>query len=265
MGAVSGASDVTGEDRSFHFIQSVERAINVIRAFTVETPRLTLSEVARAVGQERATARRFLLTLADLGYVASDGRMFFLTPKVLELGYAYLSSLSIPEIVEPRLRLLVKEVRETCNVAVLDQTSIVYIARVPSPGILASSINVGTRLPAYPMALGRVLLAFLREDELDQFIGQSRREGEAAELPPTDAEIRMELAQVREQGWASVSHEPINGLISIAAPIRDAAGVVIAAANIAATASRTSSAEIQRTLLPALLQATEDIAATRAI
>jgi IclR-like helix-turn-helix domain-containing protein len=147
MGAVTRSSDGSGEERGFHFIQSVERAINVIRAFTAETPRLTLTDVARACGQDRATARRFLLTLADLEYVGSDGRTFFLTPKILELGYAYLSLLSIPEIVEPRLRLLVKEVRETCNVAVLDQTSIIYIARVPSPRILATSINVDPAVP----------------------------------------------------------------------------------------------------------------------
>lgn len=260
---VADAGD-EARQRPAHYIQSVERAIKVIRAFTMETPRLTLSEVARMCEVDRATARRFLLTLADLGYVGSDGRFFFLTPRILEIGYSYLSSLSIPELVEPRLRLLVREVRETCNVAVLDQTSIVYIARVPSTGILAANIQVGTRLPAYPMALGRVLLANLGEDELRQFIAHARREGEVADLPPTDAEIRVELARVREQGWATVSHEPVNGLISIAAPIRDAAGRVVAAANIAAAASHATSDQIRDVLLPALLGATAEISATRA-
>jgi IclR family pca regulon transcriptional regulator len=115
------------------------------------------------------------------------------------------------------------------------------------------------------MALGRVLLAYLGEQELDEFIAQARHDGEVAGLPPADAEVRRELAQVREQGWASVSHEPINGLISIAAPIRDAAGTVVAAANIAAAASHVTPDKISGVLLPALLDATEEIAATRAL
>ena len=145
--------------RGAHFVQSLERGLAVIRAFGADTPSLTLSEVARATGLTRAGARRFLLTLADLGYVRTDGRRFELTARVLELGYAYLSSISLPEVAEPHLERLVAEVHESSSVSVLDGDDIVYVARVPTARIMRVSINVGTRFPAYATSMGRVMLA----------------------------------------------------------------------------------------------------------
>ena len=152
-------SSSTSEGRAPHFVQSLERGLAVIRAFDEHNVELTLSDVARSTGLTRAAARRFLLTLADLGYVRTDGRWFSLSPRVLELGYAYLSSLSLPEVAEPHMERLVAEVHESSSVSVLDGEDIVYVARVPTSRIMTVSINVGTRFPAYATSMGRVLLA----------------------------------------------------------------------------------------------------------
>src|SRR5512139_1746855 len=157
-------SEATG--RGQDFVQSLERGLAVIRAFDRDHPELTLSEVATATGVTRAAARRFLLTLAELGYVRSDGRLFALTPRVLELGYAYLSSMSLPEVAEPHLEALVATVNESSSVSVLDGTDVVYVARVPTSRIMTVSISVGTRFPAYATSMGRVLLAGLDDAEL---------------------------------------------------------------------------------------------------
>ena len=159
--------------RGEHFVQSLERGLAVIRAFGPEDPELTLSDVARRTGLTRAAARRFLLTLADLGYVRSDGRLFALTPRVLDLGYAYLSSLSLPEVAEPHLERLAAEVRESSSVSVLDGDEIVYVGRVPTSRIMRVAINVGTRFPAYATSMGRVLLAALEPDELDAYLARA--------------------------------------------------------------------------------------------
>ena len=234
-------------------MQSLERGLAVIRAFDEHNPELTLSDVARATGLTRAAARRFLLTLADLGYVRTDGRWFTLSPRILELGYAYLSSLSLTEVAEPHLERLVAEVHESSSVSVLDGEDIVYVARVPTARIMAVSINVGTRFPAYATSMGRVLLSRLPDDELEAYL-------ERVELVPlsprtlTSVEmLRVELAKVRSQGWALVDQELEEGLRSIAAPIRDRSGRTIAAVNLSAHASRMSIEEGRRRLVPALL------------
>src|SRR4051812_30633825 len=158
--------------REPHFVQSLERGLAVIRAFDAHHRELTLSEVARATDLTRAAARRFLLTLADLGYVRTDGRRFALSPRVLELGYAYLSSLSLPEVAEPHLERLVAEVRESSSVCVLDGDAVVYVARVPTSRIMTVSINLGTRFPAYATSMGRVLLAVLPAEELERYLAR---------------------------------------------------------------------------------------------
>ena len=149
------------KERNPDYVQSLERGLAVIRVFGAETPELRLSDVARATGLTRATARRFLLTLVRLGYVRQDGSNFSLRPRVLELGYAYLSALSLPEVAHPHMESLVAEVNESSSIAVLDDLDIVYVARVPTQRIMSITIAVGTRLPAYATSMGRVLLAGL--------------------------------------------------------------------------------------------------------
>ena len=151
-------------DRETDFVQSLQRGLAVIRAFDADNPTLTLSDVARSTGLARAAARRFLHTLVDLGYIRVDGRQFRLSPQVLELGRAYLSSLRIPEIALPHLRDATEELRESSSLAVLDGTDIVYVAHAPAKRILSITINIGTRDPAFATSLGRVLLAGQDDD-----------------------------------------------------------------------------------------------------
>ncbi|MGH2856622.1 MAG: IclR family transcriptional regulator domain-containing protein [Solirubrobacteraceae bacterium] len=247
--------------RSADFVQSLERGLLVIRAFDAEHRELGLSDVARISGLTRAAARRFLLTLASLGYVTiSDGR-FALTPRVLELGYAYLSSLTLPEVAQPHMEALVARVNESSSISVLDGTDVVYVARVPTRRIMSITLSVGTRLPAYATSMGRVLLAALPDDEL-------RARLERIELRPlsthtiTDRDELLEaLARVRRQGWAAVDQELEEGLRSLAVPIHDASGAVVAAINISVHASRGTVSMMRREMLPLALAAAQAIEA----
>ena len=248
-------------DRDADFVQSLERGLAVIRAFDAAHPELTLSEVAAATGVTRAAARRFLLTLAKLGYVRSDGRFFSLTPRLLELGYAYLSSLSLPEVAEPHLEALVAELNESSSVSVLDLPDVVYVARVPTARIMTVSISVGTRFPAYAPSMGRVLLAGLPDEALDDYLGRVSLQRLTPRTVATVAALRTELARVRAQGWALVDQELEEGLRAVAAPIRDRSGRTIAAVNVSSHASRTSLEAMRRKLVPPLLAAAARIAA----
>jgi IclR family transcriptional regulator, pca regulon regulatory protein len=250
-----------GTGRPPDFVQSLERGLAVIRAFGADTPELTLSEVARATGLTRAATRRFLHTLADLGYVQADGRLFRLTPRVLELGYAFLSSITLPEVAEPHLERLVAEIHESSSVSVLDGEDIVYVARAATSRIMRVSINLGTRFPAYATSMGRVMLADLPEAELGDYIARVTLERLSPRTITDEGELRAELARVRERGWSLVDQELEEGLRSIAAPIRDRGGDVVAAVNVSAHASRTSKDTMRRSLLPPLLRTAAEIEA----
>jgi len=235
------------------FVQSLERGLAVIRAFDAAHPELTLSEVAAATSVTRAAARRFLLTLAELGYVRSDGRLFSLTPKVLQLGYAYLSSLSLPDVAEPHLETLAAEVNESSSISVLDRDDVVYVVRVPVSRIMAVTISVGTRFPAYATSMGRVLLAGLPAEQLEEYLSRVRLQRLTSRTVSSVASLRAELARVKAQGWAIVNQELEEGLRAVAAPIRDRRDRVIAAVNISTQASRRSLDTMRRELLPPLL------------
>jgi IclR family pca regulon transcriptional regulator len=241
------------EGRAPHFVQSLERGLAVIRAFDEQHPELTLSDVARSTGLTRAAARRFLLTLCDLGYVRSDGRWFSLSPRVLELGYAFLSSLSLTDVAEPHLERLVAEVHESSSVSVLDGADIVYVARVPTSRIMTVSINVGTRFPAYATSMGRVLLAGLSDEALDTYLSEVALRPLSPRTVTSEDTLRRELAKVRRQGWALVDQELEEGLRSVAAPIRDRSAETVAAMNLSAHASRMTIDAARRTLVPPLL------------
>ncbi|MFB4283096.1 MULTISPECIES: IclR family transcriptional regulator domain-containing protein [unclassified Nonomuraea] len=234
-------------------VQSLARGLAVIRAFSAAEPELTLSQVARATGLSRAAARRFLITLTDLGYVRSDGRLFALTPRVLELGYAYLSSLSLPEVADPHLERLAAEVRESASVAVLDGEDVVYVARVATARIMRVTINIGTRFPAYCTSMGRVLLAGLTPEALEAYLGRAELRRLTSRTIVLPAALRSELDEVRGRGWAMVDQELEEGLRSIAAPIRDRTGRTVAAVNVSTHATRTSLQAAVRDLLPPLL------------
>lgn len=224
----------------------------MIRALSAPGPGRTLSDVARQTGLARAAARRFLLTLRDLGYVRVEERRFSLTPRVLELGYSFLSSLSLPELAQPHLRELVQRVRESSSVSVLDGDDIVYVAREPTRRIMTVTISVGTRFPAYATSMGRVLLAGLPDDALERFLAGTELRALTARTITDAGALTATIEGVRARGWALVDQELEAGLRSIAVPIRDAQGTVLAAANLSSHASRTSSEEMRRRLLPEL-------------
>jgi IclR family transcriptional regulator, pca regulon regulatory protein len=233
-------------------LQSLERGMAVIQVFSRERPALTLSDVARLTGITRATARRILLTLEEIGHVRSDGRLFSLTPRVLSLGWAYLSSLNLWETAQPLMEELADRTRESCSVATLDLPDVVYVARVPTRRIMTISLGVGTRLPAHCTGMGRVLLASLTDAELDAFLGEAELEAFTERTVVARAALRATIERVREDGWALVDQELEIGLRSIAAPLR-AQGRTIAALNVAVAAARVPMEELREAMLPELL------------
>lgn len=241
------------------YVQSLARGLAVIRAFDAEHPRRTLSDVARTTDLTRATTRRFLLTLVELGYVRSDGSLFWLTPRVLELGYSYLSSLSLPEVAGPHLEALAEQTRESSSVSILDGDDVVYVARVPVSRIMTVAITIGTRFPAYATSMGRVLLAGLSSELLECYLARVELAALTTKTITDVASLRAELDAVRAQGFCLVDQELEEGLRSIAAPIRDHTGEVVAAANVSMQAARHSSDGVREHLLPALLRATAGI------
>jgi IclR family transcriptional regulator, pca regulon regulatory protein len=243
---------------SGQFVQSLSRGLAVIRALNASEP-MTLSDVARASDLTRASARRSVLTLEQLGYVQQAGGRFALTPRVLELGFAYLSSLGLPEVAQPHLERLVEQVRESSSISVLDGESVVYVARVPTRRIMNVMISVGTRFPAYATSMGRVLLSGLDEQARAELLDQVELQPLAHETIVTRAALEAELDRVREQGYAIVDQELESGLRSVAAPIRDRRARVVAAINLAVQAARVSVEEIRHSLLGPLLSTADAI------
>jgi IclR family pca regulon transcriptional regulator len=241
-------------------LQSLERGIAVIQVFSRERPALTLSEVARQTGITRATARRILLTLEEIGHVRSDGRLFSLTPRVLTLGWAYLSSLNLWGTAQPLMEDLAQRTNESCSAATLDLPDIVYVARVPTRRIMTISLGVGTRLPTYCTSMGRVLLADLPDDELDAFLAEATLEAHTERTITDRARLRAAIDTTRANGWALMDQELELGLRSIAAPLR-ADGRTIAALNVAVAAPRVGLDELRGSILPELLSTAERISA----
>lgn len=247
-------------------LQSLTRGLAVIRAFDAEHAELTLAEVARRSGIARATARRILHTLEDLGYVRLRENRFALTPRVLELGGAYLASSSLAALARPHLDDLTAASDESSSLSELDDDEIVYVARVERRRIMRVSIGLGTRFPAYATSMGRVLLAGRPAEWVDAYLSRVRLEGLTDRTITGAGELRAELARVREQGWCLVDEELEPGLRSVAAPVRDGAGEVVAAVNVSTT-TRRSVPEIQEHLLRPLLacagEISRDLALTR--
>jgi IclR family transcriptional regulator, pca regulon regulatory protein len=247
--------------RSSDFVQSLDRGLAVIRAFGPDRERLSLSEVAKATGLTRAAARRFLLTLVKLGYVRNNGRQFSLRPRVLELGYAYLSGLALPDVAAPHLEELVARLHESSSVSVLDGHQIVYVARMPTKRIMTVAISVGTRLPAYATSMGRVLLAALTDSELDAYLAEATFERFTARTVTSPDELRVIVREAARQGYAIVDQELEEGLRAVAVPVRGAPGVGTAAINISAHSSRVSMVAMRAEVLPALLETARQIEA----
>ncbi len=240
----------TGPD----FIEALARGLNVIRAFGPNRPTMTLSEVAAATELARPTARRMLLTLEELGYVRPAQGGFALTPRVLELGMAYIGSTSIWDIVRPHVERLVGDTRESSSLAQLDGSDIVYVARVAVPKIIALAVTIGTRFPALQTSLGKVLLAELPPDELERILAEPSRSGITPLWQPNVEERDQALYEVRTRGWALTDEHLARGIRSIAAPVRDGTGSVVAALNVTVHSAETSIETLTGQYLPLLLQ-----------
>jgi IclR family pca regulon transcriptional regulator len=250
---------LSSEARNADYVQSLERGLSVIKSFSRQSPSLTLTEIADRTGLNRASARRFLLTLRDLGYVDSDGKRFSLRPRVLELGYSYLSSIPVWEVARPYLEELADKVRETTSASVLDGADIVFVARVETKRIMSMTLGVGSRLPAWATAMGRVLLADLSSAQLDEYFGQVRLEALNERTVTAEAALRTIIEEARHQGWTLVDQEVEEGVRSLAVPIRSPSGRVEAALTVCSHAFRVTVERIMDEFLPLVLETSERI------
>jgi len=240
-------------------VRAFERGLSVIRSFDRQQPTMTLAEVARACELNRATARRLLMTLEQLGYVRRRGDRFQLTARVMDLGYAYLSSFGIPELALPYLEDLSEELHEASSVGVLDDADVVYVARIPANRVMTVSIGLGTRFPAYRTSLGHVLLSGLPDDQVRDLWDRSDRRDPTPHTIGTVAQLLERIAKVRSNGFALVDQELEVGVRSIAAPILGPNGTIVAAMNVSTHVSRTPKSELQARFVPALLSTAEKL------
>jgi IclR family pca regulon transcriptional regulator len=252
---------VARRDDDPNFIEAIARGFDVIKAFAPHRPVMTLSEVAAASGLARPTARRILLTLEALGYVRASGAGYALTPRVLELGVSYVRSLGLWDVARPHMEALVARTGESTSMAQLDGSDIVYVARVAVPKIIALSVQIGTRFPALQTSLGKILLAALEPADLAEVLSQPSRSGVSARWQPDERERDAALREVRARGWALTDEQLAGGIRSIAAPIRNGAGTVIAAMNVTVHAAETSVAVLVDEFLPLLLAAAGEVSA----
>jgi IclR family pca regulon transcriptional regulator len=248
----NGASPGERPSEDKEYIAGLEKGLSIIEAFGLRNTALTLSEAAEITGHSRASARRSLLTLQRLGYVESDGKYFRLAPRVLRLGHAYVTSNPLSKMVQPILEAISERSHESSSLAVLDGTDVVFVARAATRRSLSNGLGLGSRLPAYAAATGRVLLAALPPEEAELALKRSRR---IPLTPHTRTEIPELLAlldEVRRQGYAVSNEELELGLRSIAVPIRDPEGRAIASMSIVASVARHSLENMLDTLLPQL-------------
>ncbi|MDH0864345.1 IclR family transcriptional regulator C-terminal domain-containing protein [Mitsuaria sp. GD03876] len=241
------------------YVQSFARGLSVIRTFDTHHARQTLTDVAKRCGLTRAGARRILLTLQTLGYVRSEGRMFELTPKILDLGFAYLSSQPLWRFADPVAMQLANEVRESVSIAVLDGDDVVFVLRAPLRKIMSEPMGVGSRLPAWATATGRVLLASLPIEEREHRVAQAQIARRAGNTVRSHEELRAAVEQARRQHWCLVDQELEDGVLTIAVPITGRDGKVVAAINISTHASRTPPQVLLEQGLPKLQAAAQNL------
>lgn len=249
------------ESASPDFIEALARGLDVLTSFDTPGVSLSLSEISQRTGLARPTVRRILLTLEELGYVRTRAGTSSLTVRVLDLGMSYVSSTNIWEIAKPYLEQLSTEVHQSCSIGQLDGSDVVYVARVAAPKLVTLSVTVGTRFPAVATSLGKVLLAALSPDELDAALASPPRSAVTSAWTPARAEIDEALAEVRAAGWAITDQQLAPAIRSVAAPIRDSSGTVVAAVNVNAHAMETSIETLKEDYLPRLLTAASGISA----
>jgi IclR family pca regulon transcriptional regulator len=242
-------------------LQSLARGLTVMRSFTPEHPALTISEVAERTGLTRATARRVLLTLADLGYVNTDRREFTLSRSVLELAKPFSLERDPWTFARPYLESLTERTGESASIAILDDTEILYVARSQTRRLMTLAVAVGSRLPAHATSKGRVLLAFLPEPELEAYFARRAIARYTEQTVVDEAELRSILAEVRREGFAVVDQQLEEGLSSVAAPIVDASGRVSAALSLCAHAGRVDGATLRSDFVPLVVETAHRVSA----
>lgn len=243
-----------------NFMTSLARGLAVINAFQERKRHLTIAQISHRTEIPRAAVRRCLYTLMKLGYVNTDGRTYSLLPKVLTLGHAYLSSTPLAVSAQPHLDRLSEQLHEACNLATLEGEQILYIARSAVPQRLISvDLSVGSRLPAYCTSMGRVLLAALDDDALQEYLQQAELQAKTSRTLHTPEALWACLMQVRQQGWCIVDQELEQGLRSLAVPVRDSSGRVLAAMNVSTHAGRATIADLEKRFLPLMLGASREL------
>ena len=255
-------SDEGAKAHDKEFMATLAKGLALLGTFSRERPAMTLSQAALAAGLSRATARRILRTLTELGYVEQSGRQFSLSSGILRLGFAYLATQNWIEHAAPVMRQLSEQFHESCSAAILQGTEIVYVARIPASRIMSVALAVGTRLPAFHTALGRIQLGFLDDAELWRRLRSFRIE---AHTPSTIIDIQALFDRVREdraQGFSIVDEELERGLRAIAVPIMDRSGQAVAALNLSTHSTRTTRNELRERFLPSLRATAETISAS---
>ncbi|MAY02789.1 MAG: IclR family transcriptional regulator [Gammaproteobacteria bacterium] len=252
-------SSFIGAD-SKDYVTSLARGLAVIRCFDKDHCRLTLTEVASRTELARATARRFLHTLHALGYVESDGKYFWLSARVLNLGFSYLNSQPLVELIQPYIKEVSEHTGESCSVSVLDLPDVVYIARSLTRQLMSVSLNIGSRLPALSTSMGRVLLAAMPEQEIYKFIKKKKINKFTKHTLTDDSSILNEVLAARSQGYSLVNEELEIGLSSVSVPIINKQGKAVAAINISSQPQKMDKKRLKEELLPSLQQAAAKIA-----
>jgi IclR family pca regulon transcriptional regulator len=241
------------------FMTSLARGLAVVRAFSDQRRSLTIAQISHKTGIPRAAVRRCLYTLKRLGYADSEANNFFLKPKILSLGYSYLSSTPLTVSAQPCLNGISRALNESCSLAVLDNEEVLYVARSATSRVMSIALNTGSRLPAYCTSLGRVLLANLPEEALQQYFDTVKLRAYTERTVVSVARLREILSEVRVSGYSVVEEELEVGLRSIAVPVRGASGTVHAALNIGAQATRVSTRQMEEEFLPALLRGAQEL------
>jgi IclR family pca regulon transcriptional regulator len=246
--------------RQREYVQGLQRGFSVVKAFSADGGRrLTVADVAGRTGLTRAVARRYLLTLQELGYVVHDGSHFTLTPRILDLGFTYLATVDVANIAQPYMERIVHTLRESCSIAVLDGRDAVYVARVAAKRIMSINLVVGSRLPAHATSMGKVLLAHLSPAQLDEFFAAGPLRRLTTRTIVDEKDLRQALEQVRARGWAFADQESEDGVRTVAVPLFDRNLRVEAAMNVSGHASRVPMKELRSRYLPVLMEAATEI------
>jgi IclR family transcriptional regulator, pca regulon regulatory protein len=255
-GQLSEANPAERQGADREIVNSVLKAFDVLKVFSRQKPRMTLSEVADYAGMSRASARRFLLTFTQAGYMDTDGKRFFLTSKLLELSYSIVSSANIWETARPVISELSEKLGESCYGAVLDGSEVLYVVHIPNAQRFVNiGIRVGSRLPAYCTSIGRVLLSGLSDEVLEQVLSGIKPVAHTPKTVTAKGKLRDLIRETRQLGWSIVDEELEIGLRSVSVPIRSRSGEIIAALNVCGPSSRVSVEEVRARLLPELLDA----------